>query len=73
MPTTRGPIRAKVVKSQQAKASYYADEARTEEHKRLRESETRVADWKLLGPYVSERAWGTVREDYSANGDAWRL
>jgi Glycosyl hydrolase family 63 C-terminal domain len=27
--------------------------------------------WHLWGPYVSERAWGTVREDYSANGDAW--
>ena len=28
-------------------------------------------DWKAIGPYVSERAWGTVREDYSADGDAW--
>jgi Glycosyl hydrolase family 63 C-terminal domain len=28
--------------------------------------------WRLWGPYVSERAWGTVREDYSADGDAWR-
>ena len=27
--------------------------------------------WDLWGPYLSERAWGTVREDYSANGDAW--
>ena len=27
--------------------------------------------WHLWGPYVAERAWGTVREDYSANGDAW--
>ncbi len=31
----------------------------------------RPGDWKLLGPYVSERAWGTVREDYSADGKAW--
>jgi hypothetical protein len=29
------------------------------------------ADWKRWGPYLSERAWGTVREDYSANGAAW--
>src|SRR5512138_3670303 len=29
------------------------------------------AAWKRWGPYLSERAWGTVREDYSANGDAW--
>ena len=28
--------------------------------------------WYTWGPYVSERAWGTVREDYSADGDAWR-
>jgi hypothetical protein len=31
----------------------------------------RHADWKKWGPYLSERQWGTVREDYSANGDAW--
>ncbi|MBZ0301946.1 MAG: glucosidase [Anaerolineae bacterium] len=43
----------------------------TVEHERLRDSETRTADWKKWGPYVSERAWGTVREDYSADGDAW--
>lgn len=43
----------------------------TAEHKRLADSEARRADWKHWGPYVSERAWGTVREDYSANGDAW--
>ena len=43
----------------------------TAEHKRLADSEARVADWKNWGPYVSERAWGTVREDYSADGDAW--
>ena len=29
------------------------------------------ADWRLWGPYLSERQWGTVREDYSDNGDAW--
>ncbi|MCA9780785.1 MAG: glucosidase, partial [Candidatus Eremiobacteraeota bacterium] len=28
-------------------------------------------DWRLWGPYLSERAWGTVREDYSAHGEAW--
>lgn len=38
---------------------------------RLRASATRQADWKNWGPYLSERAWGTVREDYSSNGDAW--
>ncbi len=43
----------------------------TAEHKRLADSEARRADWKHWGPYVSERAWGTVREDYSASGEAW--
>jgi hypothetical protein len=43
----------------------------TPEHKRLAAS---PADnpWRLWGPYLSERAWGTVREDYSSDGEAWR-
>ena len=41
------------------------------EHRRLIDSEARKADWKNWGPYLAERAWGTVREDYSENGDAW--
>ncbi|MBA2521292.1 MAG: glucosidase [Chloroflexia bacterium] len=43
----------------------------TAEGTRLAEAEARRADWKHWGPYVAERAWGTVREDYSASGDAW--
>ena len=43
----------------------------TQEHKRIADSEARKADWKNWGPYLSERSWGTVREDYSANGDVW--
>ncbi|QDU61184.1 Mannosyl oligosaccharide glucosidase [Planctomycetes bacterium Pan216] len=43
----------------------------TAEHRRLIDSEGRKADWKDWGPYVSERAWGTVREDYSDDGNAW--
>jgi hypothetical protein len=43
------------------------------EHARLADSSPDTpGDWKMFGPYVSERAWGTVREDYSADGDAWR-
>ena len=41
------------------------------EKERLLEHKERKRDWKLWGPYVSERQWGTVREDYSADGDAW--
>jgi hypothetical protein len=33
---------------------------------------TKPLPWRLWGPYLAERAWGTVREDYSAGGDAWR-
>ena len=43
----------------------------TAEHRRLAESAARRADWKEWGPYVAERAWGTVREDYSPDGNAW--
>ena len=42
----------------------------TAESKRLADSEARRADWKHWGPYLSERAWGSVREDYSATGEA---
>jgi len=41
------------------------------ETRRLQEATKGSADWKGWGPYLSERAWGTVREDYSPNGDAW--
>jgi len=43
----------------------------TSEHDRLEASRLRQAHWNRWGPYLAERAWGTVREDYSANGDAW--
>ena len=43
----------------------------TAEHVRLDESRERTAHWKRWGPYLSERAWGTVREDYSPDGTAW--
>ena len=43
----------------------------TAEEKRLLESRDRKVNWKRWGPYLSERAWGTVREDYSPWGNAW--
>ena len=43
----------------------------TAEAKRLEESASRKTHWKRWGPYLSERAWGTVREDYSPYGTAW--
>ncbi|MCI0612084.1 glucosidase [bacterium] len=47
------------------------DKKLTAEEKRLAASETRKEHWKRWGPYISERAWGTVREDYSPFGTAW--
>ncbi len=43
----------------------------TPEHDRLEAARTGAAPWKAWGPYLSERQWGTVREDYSRGGDAW--
>jgi len=43
----------------------------TKEDIRLQQSRERRAHWKRWGPYLSERAWGTVREDYSPYGTAW--
>src|SRR5438874_11168303 len=43
----------------------------TAEHQRIAEESARTVRWRQWGPYLSERAWGTVREDYSASGDAW--
>ncbi len=43
----------------------------TPEHARLEAARTGAAAWKAWGPYLSERQWGTVREDYSEGGDAW--
>ena len=44
---------------------------RSAEHARLAESPRDDDPWRLWGPYVSSRQWGTVREDYSADGNAW--
>ena len=44
---------------------------RTPEHERLAASNDDLAPWRLWGPYVAGRQWGTVREDYSPDGDAW--
>jgi hypothetical protein len=43
----------------------------TEEQRRLQDALEHKVPWKKWGPYLSERQWGTVREDYSESGDAW--
>ncbi len=44
----------------------------TAEHQRLAEARDHEVPWYRWGPYLADRQWGTVREDYSANGDAWK-
>ena len=46
-------------------------ETKPAEQRRLDEAREKGVPWKQWGPYLSERQWGTVREDYSENGDAW--
>jgi hypothetical protein len=41
------------------------------ENRRLQQDQRREQNWKRWGPYLAERQWGTVREDYSADGDCW--
>ena len=45
----------------------------TAEQQRLDDARLKTVPWKKWGPYLSERQWGTVREDYSENGDAWNF
>ena len=45
----------------------------TEEHGRLEAARKDTVVWRRWGPYLSERQWGTVREDYSDSGDAWNF
>jgi hypothetical protein len=47
------------------------EDAASAEARRLAEADAGRAPWRLWGPYLAERAWGTVREDCSAGGDAW--
>ena len=56
------------MKSSQPKALNYVE---VTEQKRLNEAREQGIPWKKWGPYLSERQWGTVREDYSEDGNAW--
>src|SRR5580698_5273729 len=47
------------------------DQRMTSEEQRLQANDEKKAHWNRWGPYLSERQWGTVREDYSPDGDAW--
>src|SRR4051794_37655165 len=45
----------------------------SKEHERLHQCQDDTSNWRRWGPYVSERAWATVREDYSEHGSAWEF
>jgi hypothetical protein len=47
------------------------DATATAEHRRITKADSGSKAWRAWGPYVAERAWGTVREDYSEHGNAW--
>src|SRR2546423_4831865 len=47
------------------------DDRQGAERRRLAEADGQGVPWRRWGPYLSERQWGTVREDYSRDGDAW--
>src|SRR5690348_14257926 len=49
----------------------FASSLDTKEQNRLNETRESGVPWKKWGPYLSERQWGTVREDYSEDGNAW--
>src|SRR5215468_1153218 len=51
--------------------SVHKSEEKLGERARLLEAREGTAPWRQWGPYLSERQWGTVREDYSADGNAW--
>ena len=54
-----------------AKAKAKLDIVDVTEQKRLNDAREAGVPWKKWGPYLSERQWGTVREDYSHDGNAW--
>jgi hypothetical protein len=60
-----------VDRRRRARPARWRNQRMTQEELRLSESESRQKHWKRWGPYLSERAWGTVREDYSAGGNVW--
>jgi hypothetical protein len=76
MPDNQSDLRAtarrrreqKVTKAEPAEPPRFVDVV---EQKRLNEARERGIPWKKWGPYLSERQWGTVREDYSQDGNAW--
>jgi hypothetical protein len=68
---TIAPTRRASSRSDATAASTGRAAALTAEERRLQEAHSRQANWQRWGPYLSERQWGTVREDYSEGGHSW--
>ncbi len=71
MPRRGAHTLAPLARSSQTAAMAAQRHDLTAEHARLEQARTGAAPWKAWGPYLSERQWGTVREDHSEGGDAW--
>ncbi|HYC00842.1 MAG TPA: hypothetical protein VEC57_17040 [Candidatus Limnocylindrales bacterium] len=69
--TVRSRRRAAGRGATQSSSATAAAAATTAEHARLHDDARRARHWKRFGPYLAERQWATVREDYSAHGDCW--
>ena len=67
----RTKLRPAVAKRAEPRRRAAAADAHSAERERLAQCTPHDLAWKRWGPYLSERQWGTVREDYSANGDVW--
>src|SRR5712691_678821 len=65
------PVRAEVARRQARRSADEVGALPIAERDRLAETAAGTAHWRRWGPYLAERQWGTVREDYSANGAAW--
>jgi hypothetical protein len=70
MPPIPGEVEAELRRSTKRRAPE-SQPAPTEEARRLEEAREQGIPWRKWGPYLAERQWGTVREDYSQSGDAW--
>src|SRR5215510_10291904 len=69
MPPIPSEVEAELRRGARSRAA--ESPALTEEARRLEEAREQGIPWRKWGPYLAERQWGTVREDYSQSGDAW--
>jgi hypothetical protein len=64
-------VKVKIAPSPKSKAANSAKRLTAEEERLIEPYTGHLPPWRVWGPYVMDRSWGTVREDYSENGNAW--